>query len=418
MTDKQKHSLDFSLAYYSSDRKTGRIVVVTRKGGELSTQGLAELAQSGREKAEKPVFVGLTEDQQVISFDPCSKELSIQSGLIADAFPAHIYSDPNADRDWYMNDGDKATGNDALNCGDQGSSVTVVEATSSRAVNYLKTICVGRGHHQCNFAYPSEAAPDVPYTTYVSNLNDGTLSAIGNNPDDADSYLKVVATIDLCEKDKEEKSEAGTIPNNSFPHGLVYSKHTGKVYNLNNGYGTIAVIDPITNEIEARVPFKGFSNLFVSPCGRYIFGRGADRKSDVNHVIAKLAVMDAETYEIVDRVDLQDTYISKYFFSPDGAKLYLTTSSSGSVEQQANLKTDAVLVFDLGQLPEIKQTKEIRLGAPSGTLDFLTQDGRTELVFSSNSLEGAIAVICANTNEVIEKIVVTPGQTHSRLWML
>ncbi len=418
MTDNNKSSLDFTLAYYMSDRKTGSIAVVSRRGGEVSIRKLEQLPESGLEKLLKPVFVGLTEDQQVITLDARSKEISIQPGLIADAFPAHIYSDPNADRDWYMNDGDKATGNDTLNCGDNGSSVTVVESTSSSKVRYLKTICVGRGHHQCNFAYPSAAAPDVPHTTYVSNLNDGTLTALGNDPDDEASYLKPVATINLCEPDKESDPVEGGIPNNAFPHGLVYSKATGKVYNLNNGYGTIAVIDPKTNTIEKRVEFKGFSNLFITPCGRYIFGRGADRKSDPNHVIAKLAVMDAATCEVLDRVDLKDIYISKYFFNPEGSKLYLTTSSSGSDEQRANLKSDALLVFDLTALPKIQQLKELRLGASIGTIDFLAPAGKTELLFTSNSANGVVSLLCGERDELIETISIGECQPHSRLWLL
>ncbi len=418
MADNSKASLDFTLAYYVSDRKTGSIAVVSRRDGEVSVSTLAQLPESGLDKLLKPIFVGLTEAQQVITLDPRSKEIAIQSGLIADAFPAHIYSDPNADRDWYMNDGDKATGNDTLNCGDSGSSVTVVENTSSAQVGYLKTICVGRGHHQCNFAYPSEAAPDVPHTTYVSNLNDGTLTAIGNNPENVETYLQPVATINLCEADRESELVEGGIPNNSFPHGLVYSKVTGKIYNLNNGYGTIAVIDPKTNAIEARVPFKGFSNLFISPCGRYIFGRGADRKSDPAHVIAKLAVLDAQTHEVVDRMELKDIYISKYFFNPEGSKLYLTTSSSGSDEQKANLKTDALLVFDLTALPKIRQVKEVRLGAPVGTIDFLAPDGKTELLFTSNSAKGVVSVLCGERDELIEAIPVAKSQPHSRLWLL
>ncbi len=417
MTENDKKSLDFALAYYMSDRKTGSIAIVTRQDGKTQVERLPQLPESGLERLLKPIFVGLTEDRQVITLDPRSKEVTIQSGLIADAFPAHIYSDPNAPRDWYMNDGDKETGNDTLNCGTEGSSVTVMENTSSREVRYLKTICVGRGHHQCNFAYPSEAAPDVPRTAYVSNLNDGTLSAIGNDPADEATYLKVVATIDLSEADKEESGRGG-VPNKAFPHGLVYSKATGKVYNLNNGYGTVAVIDPRTNTIEKRVELKGYSNLFVSPCGRYVFARGADRKRDAEHVFARLAVMDATTCEVVDRIELKDIYISKYFFNPEGTKLYLTTSASGSDVQKANLKSDALLVFDLSALPKLEQIKEVRLGASAGTLDFLAPGGRTELLFSSNSMEGCVAVIDGERDEILEKIEVGEGLSHSRLWLL
>ena len=418
MTATDKKNIDFSLAYYAGDRKTGSISVVRRRAGALDVRPLENSEESGLDKPLKPIFIGLTEDDQVITLDPKSKEISISDTFIPDAFAAHIYSDPVSERDYFMYDGDdKKTGNDALNCGTNGSSVTVMENTANSSVNYVKTICVGRGHHQCNFSYPSEQAPNVPKQAYVSNLIDGTLSVIGNDPEKADSYLQVVATINLCEPDKEAFDEV-QIPNNSFPHGLVYSKVSGKVYNLNNGYGSVAVIDPVSNDIEALVPFKGFSNLFISPCGGYIFGRGADRKSDPDHCIAKLAVLDVMSGEVLDAIDLPDVYISKYFFNPEGSKLYLTTSASGSDEQKANIKNDAVLVFDLGALPKLKLSKELRLGSPTGTLDFLAPTDKTALVFASNSSEGMVTLICGERDEVLEKLPVIKPQPHSRLWVL
>lgn len=412
-----KKRLDFALAYYAGDRKTGAITVVRRQDGELQVKTLPNAAESGKDKALKPIFVGLTADDQVITLDPESKQIQVDDSFVPDAFPAHIYSDPNSARDWFMNDGDKESGNDTLNCGERGSSVTVVEHTASAEARYLKTICVGRGHHQCNFSHPSAEAPDVPHLTYVSNLKDGTLSVIGNNPDQPDSFLQLMATINLCEPDKEGL-DSPQVPNNAFPHGLAYSKVSGKVYNLNNGYGTIAVIDPIQHRIEQLIPFKGFSNLFISPCGRYIIGRGADRKSDPDHVVAKMAVLDVTTHEVQAQIDLPDIYISKYFFNPEGSKLYLTTSSSGSEQQQANLKTDAVLVFDLAALPQLKLAAELRLGAPAGTLDFLTRDGETQLVFASNAADGAVTLIDGDSHEVLETLAVVEPQPHSRLWLL
>ncbi len=418
MTATDKKNIDFSLAYYAGDRKTGSVSVVRRRAGALDVRQLENSDESGLDKPLKPIFIGLTENDQVITLDPKSKKISISDKFIPDAFAAHIYSDPVSSRDYFMYDGDdKKTGNDALNCGTNGSSVTVMENTTSSRVKYLKTICVGRGHHQCNFSYPSEQAPDVPKQAYVSNLIDGTLSVIGNDPEKTDSYLQVVTTINLCEPDKEAFDEI-QVPNNAFPHGLVYSKVSGKVYNLNNGYGTVVVIDPVSNEIEKRIPFKGFSNLFISPCGRYIFGRGADRKSDPAHCIAKLAVLDVMSGEVLDTIDLPDVYISKYFFNPEGSRLYLTTSASGSDEQQANIKNDAVLVFDLCALPTLTLVKELRLGSATGTLDFQAPTGKTELVFASNSSEGVVTLICGESDEVLETLPVVASQPHSRLWVL
>lgn len=410
-------NVDFTLAYYSGDRKTGSLAVVSRRGGRVAVKQLPAGAESGAGKLLKPIFIGVTENHEAITLEPQSKRISISAEFIPDAFPAHIYSDPTSNRDWFMNDGDKETGNDTLNCGDNGSSVTVVENANSAQARYLKTICVGRGHHQANFSYPSEAAPQVPKQAYVSSLTDGTISVIGNDPDKGDSYLKVIATINLCEPERDG-FEAPQVPNNAFPHGLVYSKVSGKVYNLNNGYGTIAVIDPVSHEIERRIPFKGFSNLFMSPCGRYVIGRGADRKSDANHVIARLAVLDVTSEEVVSHLDLQDIYISKYFFNPEGSKLYLTTSSSGSDEQKANIKDDAVLVFDLGTLPQLTLARELRLGGATGTLDFVRQGEGTALVCASNSQQGVVTLICGERDEVVEKIPVVEAVPHSRLWCL
>ena len=198
----EKKLADFTLAHYSGDRKTGRVAVVQYRNGKSNIKTIAVSDESGLDKLLKPVFVGLSEDYQVIELDPKSKELNLRAGLTADAFPAHIYSDPNSSRDWFMNDGDKETGNDTLNCGDQGSSVSIVDQANSSNAHFLKTICVGSGHHQATFSYTADTAPAVPNQAYIINLKDGTISVIGNDPDKSDSYLNVVATIDLCEPEK------------------------------------------------------------------------------------------------------------------------------------------------------------------------------------------------------------------------
>ncbi len=415
MTDRYP---DFSLAYYSSDRKTGELAVIDHAQGEVQVRVLPTEEESALGKALKPVLVGLDENRRVILLDPASKTLRIQDSFPVDAFPAHIYKDPKSARDWFMNDGDKQTGNDTLNCGDQGSSVTVVEHTNSSQARFLATLCVGRGHHQACFSHPSEHAPQVPSQAYISNLKDGSISVIGNDPADPASYLKVVATINLCEPEKESEMTAPGLPNNAFPHGLVYSPLSGKVYNLNNGYGTVAVIDPVTHAIERRFDFKGHSNLFITPDGRYIIGRGADRKSDPEHVLARLTVIDTWDHRIGDSLILPDVYISKYFFDPEGRRLYLTTSSSGSPEQQQNLKTDALLVFDLDSLPELKLARELRLGSPSGTLEFVQQEGRTRLILSSNAGQGELLILDADSLEIVRRIAVSEPRSHSRIWLL
>ena len=427
-------SHDFVVVYYIGNRKTGTLHIVTRNNGVTTLEHFPTAPDTGLEKMRKPILVGMTAERQVVLLDPSTKETHIATAFPVDGFPAHLYADPYSSRDWFMNDGDKDTGNDTLNCGDTGSSVTVIANTASHLnVQYLKTICVGRGHHQAAFTAPSDAhgcasvaggrmpgatpaVPSMPRRAYTSNLNDGTISVIGNDENDAGTYLKLLTTINLCESERED-GVTDKVPNSAFPHGLAYSSVTGKLYNLNSGYGTLVVIDPLTNAIESRAPLKGYSNLFAAPGGRYLIARGADRKTDANHVIAKIAAFDTTTQTIVDQLDLPDIYFSKYYFNAEGTKLYMTTGSSGSPEQQANIKPNVLLVFDLTALPKLRLTQEINTG-PAGSVTFLVKDGITDLVFSSNAEAGSLVVIDGKTDEILETIAITEGASHAWVWML
>ena len=411
------NTMSLSLAYYAGDRCTGSISVIQDTAGKYTVKPLPPAPAGGADAARKAILIGVAEDHRIVLLDPASKEIQLKDAFPADAFPAHLYSDPRSSRDWFMNDGDKETGNDTLNCGDRGSSVTVVDRSGSVHAKWLKTVCVGRGHHQAAFTYPTAGAPQVPERAYISNLQDGTISVIGNDPDDAATFLRVLDTINLCEPDKEEGATASTIPNRAFPHGLAYSPHTGKLYNLNNGYGTIALIDPLTGAVEERIPFTGHSNLFASPDGRYLIGRGADRKSNPDHVIATLSVFDVAARNVVARLDLPDIYIGKYYYNPEGSKLYLTTASSGSPQQQRNLKTDVLLVFDVTALPRLELIKELKVGA-SAALAFYEVDGRTRRVFSSNSAAGSVLVLDGENDTLLETVAVGASQPHSRIWTL
>src|SRR3569833_3096891 len=350
----------FSVAYYSGNRKTGTLTRVRCEGGEVMVTPLPTEPESALDKPLKPVLVGMSEDGRVILLDPRSKQIRFETRFPADAFPAHIYQDPQSTRAWFMNDGDKETGNDTLNCGDRGSSVTVIDHIDSSRAQFVKTICAGRGHHQAAFTFPSPQAPQVPRRAYISSLNDGTVSVLGNDPNDVASYLQVI------------------------------------------------------NAIKERLPFKGDSNLFASPLGRYLIGRGADRKSDPEHVIGKLAVWDVVDKRVVDELALPDVYLSKYYYNVEGSKLYFTTGSSGSPEQQKNLKTDVLLVLDMTALPRLKLLQEMKVGA-SGSLAFHDENGRTRWVFSSDS-EGALVIIDGERDTVAERIALTAGPSHSRVW--
>jgi len=410
-------TIDYKLVYYSGDRKTGKLAVVSHQKGKQLVSAIETAEATGLEQHLKPIFLGMTSSHDVVLMDPATKTIAITNRFPADAFPAHIYPDPLSNCAWFMNDGDKASGNDSLNCGDTGSSVSVVRDPNDLSAQHLATICVGRGHHQAAFTFPTEALPDIPKMAAISNLQDGTVSLIGNDPDVTATYLKIVHTINLVELEKEKEMSVVSIPNNAFPHGLVYSQVTGLLYNLNNGYGTVAVIDITRGEIIRRFDYAGHSNGFITPDGKYIFGRGADRKSDANHVVAKLSVLDVVNEEILDTMNLPDIYISKYYFNPEGSKLYLTTGVSGNDKQKANLITNELLCFDLANMPKITTPARINLRS-SGALEFAQQDNKTALVFSSDSLSGKLDVIDSETNAVIANVEVHPENKHSRIWMV
>ena len=134
-------------------------------------------------------------------------------------------------------------------------------------------------------------------------------------------------------------------------------------------------------------------------------------------MIAKLTVLDVSNNTIMNSIDLPDIYISKYFFNPEGTKLYLTVGSSGNPEQQENLKTDVLLIFDTTCLPELKLIKELKIGSV-GTLDFLSENNNTQLVFLSNNEQGSVVVIDGENDSIVETINVNSGTKHSRLWLL
>jgi len=366
--------------------------------------------ENAANKTHAPWFLGISDDNQVIMYDPVDKKVSTQARMPKDAFPAYSYQDPNSDLIWFMFDGDKTHGNDALNCGTNGSSVTIINRAT---LSHVKTLCLGSGHHVTTFLSPTEKHPQIPKVVYVSNLLSGTISVIDYEENNPDTYLTVISEINLCEPDKE-KDNNGTVPNNAFPHGKQYSEQTGKVYSLNNGYGTIAVIDPKTQEINSRINLTGASNLLLSPCGNYIIGKGADRKSNTEHVIGKLSVVNLLTETIETELEITDFYPSTYRFNPQGNKLYVTSAATGKGEQKSNLIFDTLQVYDATKLPALSLIKTVKIGkADCGRrpIAFPT-DTSINRVFVPNPSDATMTIIDSIDDSVIDtvKIADTPGK--------
>ncbi len=350
-----------------------------------------------------PVYLGLAADRRLWLLDRGDNAVRAAEALPENALALYAYPEPGSRRSWYTHDGDGEDGNDTFLCGDRGASMTVIEAAAGDgAPRALGTVCVGRGHH-----VPTFPLADARHA-YVSNLLDGTISVVGNDPGQTD-YLTVTGAINLCEPDKEKTGEL-SVPNNAFPHGQVYSPVSGRIYGLNNGYGTVAVIDPAADRIEARIDFPGCSNLLLSPDGRYIIGKGADRKRDPAHVLGRLNVLDVVAGELVTVAELKDVYPSTYRFNAEGTRLYVTTAATGKGAQHEALIMDRVLVYDATALPRLELIDELIVGeADCGRrpLAFLTEGGATRLIFVPNPSVGTLTIVDGATHRPLETVKVS-----------
>lgn len=402
-------NIAWTIACHMDYGDSGNVAIVEHKNNQTSVTAIETGAPKNSDYNWRSIFLGVNEQGDALMMDPETKQIERTRIMESDARYYYAYRDPESMRFWFTNDGDK-DGNDTLNCGTDGGTVTVATKKNGSG-DVLETLHVGRGHHVSTFVRPNKNHTHIPQRTFVSNLLDGTISVIGNDPNDAVSFLKVIATINLCDPNKEKEKNV-SIPNNAFPHGMEFSPVTGKVYNLNNGYGSVAVIDPLTHEVEDTIPMKVSSNLLLSRCGNFLIGKGADRKGNPEHVMGRLQVLDIKQKEVVNSFDIQDFYPSVYRFNPQGDRLYVTAAATGKGTQADNLRTDMVQVYDSSNLPELTLIKEIKLEAcQSGRrpIAFQEQDGAAPIIFVPNPTQGTLAIIDGNSDEVIETVTIGEG---------
>lgn len=340
---------------------------------------------------EGHVFVNVTDDNTVATIDPVDTATPEFVNFIpVGNRPVHGYTDPtDGTKLWVMNDGDANTA-PCLTAGPGGtvaSSVTVIqnhETGGGDIGEVLATVCVGRGHHKAAFS-------DNPMRVFVSNITDGTITVIDNDPASG-SFLEAVDTIDLG---------AGAVP-----HGIDYSPVSGKIYNANVGHGTVVVIDPATGVIESTLNV-GFSNkLHASPDGAFIVTKGTDTGSDPDHVIGKLTVIDVSDNSF-STVDIQDVHPDSFEFTPDGEKLYVTSATSGSGAQQANIKNDVLLVYDASSLPGLPLLSEVTVGVSDEdhrAIAIHNIEDVPEHVFVPNPADGNVSVVHAETDMVMGSV--------------
>ncbi|THJ20334.1 MAG: hypothetical protein CAF44_011900 [Nitrospira sp. CG24D] len=380
------------------------------------------------------VFVNLAGANKVATIDPLTNAQPVHEvNLAAGTRPVHIYRDPNdGEVVWIMNDGDNAggtltPGDDLVNCAAQGGgSVTAIHNShlgpGGTPPFLLGTTCLlADGHKVAAFS----SGAGVPKRVFVSSEDAGEIAVIDGD-EASGTYRQVIHRIDLCNAAKEGgpcNNESGTAanaaftPNSSAPHGIRWSKLTQKIYSIQEGYGEIAEIDPVTFAVTPILNLTGlpYTAYGISPDGRFLLLRG-----DTTPVTGtKLGVVDLGTAGN-PRTDftipeLNGTSPGSFKFSPDGSRFYILAGNAATAT-----KKDRLFAFNASTLtaavPALTLLREIPLVATGGhSFDVLAQGaGAATFIAVSNSTDNSISVINA-TDNLIKQTVQNIGAAGSSL---
>jgi hypothetical protein len=380
------------------------------------------------------VFMNLAGANKVATIDPLTNAQPVhETNLSAGTRPVHIYRDPNdGEVVWIMNDGDNAggtltPGDDLVNCAAQGGgSVTAIHNShlgpGGTPPFLLGTTCLlADGHKVAAFS----SGAGVPKRVFVSSEDAGEIAVIDGD-ETSGTYRQVIHRIDLCNAAKEGgpcNNESGTLsttaftPNSSAPHGIRWSKLTQKIYSIQEGYGEIAEIDPVTFAVTPILDLTGlpYTAYGISPDGRFLLLRG-----DTTPVTGtKLGVIDLGTAGN-PRTDftipeLNGTAPGSFKFSPDGSRFYILAGNTASAT-----KKDRLFAFNASTLtaavPALTLLREIPLVATGGhSFDVLAQGaGAATFIAVSNSTDNSLSVINA-TDNLIKQTVQNIGANGSSL---
>ncbi len=262
---------------------------------------------------------------------------------------------------------------------------------------------------------------------FVSSEDAGEISVIDGD-ETSGTYRQVIRRIDLCNPAKEggpcndestTAANAAFTPNSSAPHGIRWSKLTKKIYSIQEGYGEIAEIDPVTFAVTPILDLTGlpYTAYGISPDGRFLLLRGQTTAPQAT----KLGVLDLGVTPVVrkdfDITELNGTAPGSFKFSPDGNRFYILAANSALATVT---KKDRLFAFNSSTLTAtpaaLTLLSEIQL-APSGahSFDVLAQGaGAATFIVVSNGTHNSLSVINAADN-TIKQTVPDIGATGSTL---
>ncbi|MDH4078296.1 MAG: hypothetical protein OEU68_00610 [Nitrospira sp.] len=376
---------------------------------------------------------------KVAALDPINSATPIhRTNLPTGVRPVHIYRDPtNGEVIWSMNDtitiNTTTPGDDTINCNNpnrvggpvEGGSVTIIhnshQGPGAHDPEIEATVCLlADGHKVTAFSQPTATDATIPRRAFVSSEIAGEVAVIDNEPNSSTKY-QMIRRIDMCNPQKETcnpENPTGTTaftPNDSAPHGIRWSKLTGKVYSIQEGYGEIAEIDPKTFDITNRIDLTStpYTSFGISPDGRFLLLRG-DTTPPTG---TKLGVIDLGTANN-PRTDftipeLAGTSPGTFKFSPDGKRFYILAGNAATAT-----KKDRLFAFDASTLvpaapaaqPALTLLAEIQLLQTGGHgMDVLAQgaSGAGEakyIVVSNTGTPGSVTIINATDNSIKQHV--------------
>lgn len=401
------------------------------------------------------VFINVGVSNGVSLIDPISGAKPIFEDILqVGKRPVHIYRDPTDGQViWTMIDGDAATGlddvaatipdtNTVVDCSlTDGGSVTIIHnshiPSGGLVPEIIGKVCLyAKGHKVTAFS----RGVGIPKRAFVSSEVSGEIAVIDNeptigavaNPD----YLKLINRIDLCDTTKEAALPAPATcnpeigfpvttaftPNNSTPHGIRYSIASNKVYSIQEGYHTIAEIDPTSLNVTRTLDLTGtpYTSYGITPDGKYLFLRGVDSATNLNSLLGKTAIVDLvnnplDPFVITQFTDLQNIVPAGFKFAPDGKRLYMLASNTatGTVAQAGNQLKNILLEFDTTGFPaQPTLLRNISLEVTAGNHSFdIYADGPAGagsakyVVVSNGTGQNSVSIINATNNSVPKQTV-------------
>ena len=393
------------------------------------------------------VFINVGVSNGVTLIDPISGAKPIFEDILqVGRRPVHIYRDPTDGQVvWTMLDGDAATGlddvpatipdtNTVVDCSATGGgAVTIIHnahiPSGGLVPEIIGKVCLyAKGHKVTAFS----RGTGIPKRAFVSSEVSGEIAVIENeptigaapNPD----YLKLINRIDLCNPLKELAPatcdpEVGTplttafTPNNSAPHGIRFSIASNKVYSIQEGYHTIAEIDPNSLAVTRTLDLAGtpYTSYAITPDGKYLFLRGVDTAGNPNSLLGKTAIVDLVTnpidpFVIIPFADLLNIVPNTFKFAPDGKRLYLLASNTatGAGAQPGNQLKNILLEFDTTGFPAqptLLRTISLEVTAGNHGLDIYADGpagaGSAKYVVVSNGTgQNSVSIINATDSSV------------------